>query len=80
MTHLITDDHNKEIPGAKPTPWLFYTGVDDNPGRYFEVNSVVDDVWWFSPEGENYPVSDNLPSDAWHDSLGLIVPQALKTS
>lgn len=69
---FICDDHDKEIPGAIATPWLFYSGVDGCPGRYFEVQ--CQGGWWESPGGEKYPTSEST-SDVWHESLGLNAPK-----
>ncbi len=86
---VISDNYDAEIPGAKPTPWLFYTGVDGSPGRYFMVKGVGLNGWWgrypaYKPHFQPYPESLNpdfvkfCGNDCWHERLGTNIPSQLK--
>jgi len=86
---VVTDDHDAIIPGCVPTPWLFYSGIDGNPGRYFlvidgEITRTTTGYWfderpasagWLKVCTSDGKQGTVRGSHVWHESLGLSTPR-----
>lgn len=88
---VITDDHDANIPGTVPTSWLFFTGIDGHPGRYFlvvdgEIKKTSTGYWYgehpASPGWLKVSMKSHTDSvgtvkgcHVWHERLGLKTPR-----